>query len=296
MSQLASINRERDQWSAALGVSVDAPAVEVCQAFEQFAHKLAPQDLAGWPMYCLAVSSLPDDYAKAARFRGGWHNARSYFSVSRHLPRDAGYGPCLFVNDLLSHELALQLVTGAQTALARRGEIETIDELLQYVQWRRPIEFLCRVLTHELGHAIEYLVDGEFECMKAVHDRLPIARANLTRNQDAYLAADAATETSRPEPPPPQVDAHGLRFTRIMAHLQYRLSMLGVDAVAHDVAGERFNQRHFAACEVALGNEPYKYIDQSFESILALPFPPEFAACQLKTRSAADADAALARA
>lgn len=270
-----------------MGVAVDAPAVEVCQAFEQFAHKLAPQDLAGWPVYCLPVSSLPEDYTKAARFRGGWHNARSYFSVSRHLPRDAGYGPVLFVNDMQSPEWAMQLATVAQAALERRGETETIEELLDCVPMSKPIEFLCRVLTHELGHAISNLAAGEFECMKAVHDRLPIARANLTRTQDAQLASDAATEASRKEPPPPQVDSHGLPFTRVMAHLQHRLSMLGVDAVAHGVAGERFNQREYTECEASLGSEPQECLEESFKTLLERPMPPAFAACELQPRVAA---------
>ncbi len=170
----------------------------------------------------------------------------AYPAVKTELPEDRGWGVVL---------------------LASSGMLNRIPP--HYVN-----EMLCLILTHELGHALCSLSSFQDwqEALADVAERPAIAAAAAMRF--APMTDPARTEAG------PQLDSHGLNFTRAIAHLDYRLRRAGV--VIDDVAaGKRYGQRDYPDCYAALGGEPASCSEKSFAEILARPLPPAFQECLL---------------
>jgi hypothetical protein len=158
-----------------------------------------------------------------------------------------------------------------------RGEQVDLQELVELAQ-ALPfhLDRFCGRLVHELAHAIDSLADGEFQCWADAIDIRERRVASAGQQFDRLVEYKQSEHVA----PSPQLHCHGLRFTRIMAHLDYRLRGAGVRA-NWDVAGARFNQRPFDDCVAALGDEPARCVNKSFKEILQLPMPSAFAACEL---------------
>jgi hypothetical protein len=273
-----STSTEREQWANHLDVPVDADGPTLCEAFEPFAREvLAPIDLAKWPFYAVAVSTLPADFTTASRHANGWFHTNSYHWVQPYRPRDLGPGPVLFITDIRSPESRRHIAKQMQQRLAERGEHATIDDLLQDVPTAISPESICRTLTHELAHALDNLADGSFsdnlEILDGAANIVGVDRVSnsLDRKFDDLVARKQHEQTA----PPFDRTCHGLRFTRIMAHLDVRLQRHGVQ-VARFFDSENYGLPEFSTCRDALGDEPTRCLDESFVEILDRPLPVAF--------------------
>ena len=270
------------QWEKLLGLPADADSMQVCPAFEKLAIALAPRDLGDLSLYAMPISALPPEFMVASRHTTGWFHNLAYHWARPHLPDDRGSGPTIFVQDIRTEEAARNLAIAAQTVLAVGGEAVEIEELLEFVPPANTIETLCRVLLHELGHALDSLADGDFEMWDYIAELRSHKAPSLKRLDTSARFDDLVSESqSQTVQPPPQLHYHGLRFTRIIAHLDHRLQTAGASGGNYDAAGERFGQREYVDCFDALGNEMAKCRRKSFADILASPMPPAFEKCDL---------------
>ena len=269
------------KWRKLLGVPARADSMQVCKAFERLAVALAPRDLKGLPLYAMPISALPPEFMLASRFTGGWFHVLAYFWARPYLPDDRGPGPTFFVQDIRTEENARSLATAAQTVLTVGGEVVEIEELLEFVPPMNT-ESLCKTLVHELAHALESLADGDWqmwnEIAKIRSRKDPsLKRLDTTANFDELLSR----KQKQTEEGPPRLDCHGLRFTRIICHLDHRLRSVGIDGGDYSAAGECFEQRDYSDCCDALGSELEECHRKSFADILDSPPPPAFEKCSL---------------
>ena len=169
----------------------------------------------------------------------------AYFGIRNELAVDRGPGLVLFVS----------------------------EAMLQRIPSHLAPEVLFWILLHEFGHAICSLASGEFQSWVEM----------LATVQTPKLSAFAANRMSSMTDPAqsdagPQLESHGLTFTRVMAHLDYRLRRAGIESEIA-AAGERYGQRPYRECLVALGDEPARSVDKPFSEIISRELPPEFASC-----------------
>jgi len=270
------------KWSKLLGVPAKANPLQVCKSFEKLAVALAPKDLKGLPLYAMPVSALPAEFVVASRFTGGWYSDLAYHWARPYLPDDRGPGPTFFVNDIMTDESARELATVAQMVLAVGGEHVEIEELLEFVPPIKTIESICQTLVHELAHALESLANGDWQMWCEIASlRSRKGRKKKLLDTSAKFDELVSRSQSQTEKGPPRLDAHGLRFTRIIAHLDHRLQSAGIPSGDYRAAGELFEQRDFSECRDALVNEMEKCHRKSFADILASPMPPAFERCNL---------------
>lgn len=259
---------ESQQWQKLLHLADNASPLEVCRAFDGLAVALAPVDLYNLPFYAMPTSALNDSLQAGSRHTGGWFSTIAYHWCKPFLSVDRGPGPTILVHDVVTPEAARDLAAQAVAVLAASGETATVEEMLAYV--RPPsLESLLGTLTHELAHALESIVTGEFA------ERSDVFEGRAASTMLRRMVARAQVETE----PDPAIDCHGLPFTRIVAHLDYRLRQGGVFSTRLNTAGERYAQRPYSDCYAALGSELAKCRRMSFQEIVALPMPPAFAAC-----------------
>lgn len=271
------------QWCELLEVHPTASAAEICHAFECLAKEvLAPKDLADWPFYAMPTSSLPPRVLAVSPRSLGWYNNWAYLWIRPYLPHDRGAGPCVVVSDKLSDSHALELARRARLAYLAKGEDVSIEELLQYVpqckSLVRTLPQICEILTHELAHAIVSLATGNiFTEFGEFFDTEPA----FARKASSLLDSQAAENKLQQEnDPPPQLERHGLGFTRVVGHLDFRLKTAGVCAGDFRAAGERYRQEEYSVCYAALGDEPSHHCESTFKEILTLPMPLAFKKCK----------------
>lgn len=265
---------EAEQWEKLLQVPADAGSLAVCRAFEQLASTLAPHEFDRRPFYAMPTSALPPKFSEASRYCGGWYSDWCYFWMRASLPDDRGIGPAVVVHDVRNMSETHDYVRSFFVARGEPFTMADIEEVLAELPTVDAIDRLCRILTHELAHAVDSLESGEFDCWLEVVER-PAFTLGIARGLDRTV--ERAQQLTGPEP---YLESHALRFTRIMAHLDYRLRAIGVHAELV-AAGERYGQRSFADCCVALENEPAEFCDKSFAEILSMPMPPAFQECLL---------------
>ena len=275
---------ESAAWCRLLNIPADADALTVCRAFERVAVSLAPIDLDGLPIYAMPASALPPEFTTASRHSGGWYHDMAYHWARQHLPDDHGPGPTVFVKDICNDEAAHNIAIEAQTIYATtRGKRVSIKELLQIILLIPlifPVEAICGTLVHELGHALSSLAEGDWQMWDEVVDMRKQSRIDWSLKQFDQLV-EYEYKQQQDSKSPPQLDSHGLRFTRIICHLDYRLRAAGVCSEHLGAAGERFEQQEYADCYAALGDEPSDCRDESFAEILARPMPAAFMRCSL---------------
>lgn len=269
------VDLESKAWCTLLGVPENASPIEVCAGFERTAPALlAPLELTAFPVYSVATSTLPPRFQVASRGCDGWFSARGYFWLKPHLPVDRGPGFALIVVDGYTIEDAESWARGAVAVYAAKGEVVSVEEMLEYVSSVFSIARLCRILTHECAHAIDSLNSGEFcDWMEALGGWKPAEQAAAN-----YFDRNAERLLNFPPADKPDPISHGLRFTRILAHLDFRLRRAGVHA-GRMVTSRNYGLAPYADCYEALSTEPAKFGNRSFADILARPMPPAFAAC-----------------
>lgn len=269
---------ESQQWCNALRIRSDAKPLDICRAFERTASTLlAPTDLAAWPFYAMPTSVLPPKFLEASRHCGGWFNHLSYFWLREYLPNDRGPGLAVVVNDVRTPEDAHNLARAAQSLYAAQGEVVSIEELLEFVPPMDTVSAICRILNHELAHLLDCLASGEWQdWIETFGDVIwrPSVVAGVARRFDELASCRDRQEVV----PPPNLDQHGLRFTRIVCHLDYRLRRAGV-YMERPLSTEFYGQLPYSRCYSALQKEMAAYCQKGFRQIISLSLPPAFAKC-----------------
>ncbi len=265
---------ESNEWCKLLGLAADATPLEICAEFEKLAVALAPLDFDKLPFYAMPTSSLPPKFIQAQRDCMGWYHSLLFHWIRPCLPEYRGIGPAVVVVSEIEPAQRKQIVREIERICRDRGRELPSDESIDSVfDELVSLESLCGILVHELEHAIDGLAAGEW------YDAVVAYRGGAAR---PVFETMIERETARTEPLPPQLDCHGLRFTRIVCHLDFRLRQAGVRSSRFSCAGKKYGIADYDTCYAALGDEMAMYAATSFESILALPMPPDFAACALE--------------
>jgi hypothetical protein len=268
---------EREQWARLLEVAPDAPASEICAKFRHLAEAyLAPLDCV-FPIYPLPTSVLPDDFTKASRFCGGWYGgAWVYYKARKHIRPDRGPGQVLIVVDQKHEDECQRIAKAAQAIFAQRGETVELNELLEFIPRTAPIDVLCRVLVHELAHAI--LGVGEFYEWVQIFEESESTIVSTCLNAALNIAVERKNQQRDYEY---DSSSHGECFARVVCHLDSRLRAVGVHMKGKVFESERYGlapyEKLYAALEPEFGQH-----DARFATILSTPAPPAFEQCVVR--------------
>jgi hypothetical protein len=216
---------------------------------------------------------------RASRHCGGWFSCQAYFWVRNYLPIDRGPGLAFVVRDFRNAELDDNLVSIAQKHLEASGESISLEELSNELLQYFTFEGFCRTAIHELAHGLTAIALGwfqeemEFMCELLQHPGTSQRTADYLSKSLSKLTAKRDLEFQ-----PPEIDLtwHDSNFTRIMAHLDFRMRTLG--AVLGDLEKTtRYGQQSYAQCFAAIQEECRECKSMAFRDIMQRPVPAEFA-------------------
>jgi hypothetical protein len=213
---------------------------ELCSKAEALCRQIAPRDLDGVPLYIVPLSKVPAGLSGISQFDG-------YTSISLDLymkgvigPAWKGRGPCMCIHDILP--------TGEMNAI----DVETAFN---------------GIVVHELGHIL--------------------GRSMLFEERDdsdqAAIAAEATkfgADVNGPFPPMQRLVpfyGHGAIYIRAILHLCYRAAKVGMGVSPSEVyLANGYSLSRTIQYRTALGAEPRRMVDASFEEICNTPYPKAF--------------------
>jgi hypothetical protein len=270
---------ESEQWVALLGVRPDSESLTLSSAHEKLAKKLAPRDLQSIPVYCVPTSILSDELRRASRHTGGWFHCHAYFWLRNFLPVDRGPGLAFVVRDFRDLTLDENLVSIAQKHLKARGEAISVEELSKELLSYMAFLFFCRTAIHELAHGLAAIASGCFQEEMEFMGEL-LQRSGTSQRTSDFLSNSlsrlAAKKDLQGQPPEINLTSHDSNFTRIVAHLDFRLQKVGV--VSRELEETtRYGQLPYAQCFEAIREECRECESLTFRDIMRRPVSPEFA-------------------
>lgn len=204
---------------------------------EHLCRAIATLDLAGWPLYIVPQSRLPDELGGKAVCDGFTCPRLDLYLREVIGPAWQGRGPCMVIGD-----------TG----------FEPLDALDAQCH-------LLAVVLHELAHILERPADADED----------VDRAKLIF--ESLCVGHAVSQETLPDKTAPPFHGHGLRFIRAALHLQYRAKTTGVLVpLSGYCAGRQYGLSHPNRYRQALGKEPARLAGRPIRDILRASYPRAF--------------------
>jgi hypothetical protein len=207
---------------------------------------LVPWDFYGLPLYIGMQSELPPTF-HATKHCLGFVSPSLDEMFKPHLgTRYTGRGPAVFLADLVVEErLVRERVFGRRATVRFFDTLVTtaIHEVAHILEWRRPF---CGGYSPD---GISDLTQAVMEFLDSDEERQRVARVPHA--------------------------GHEWAFIRNCVHLNFRAACGGVRVRSDELAGgDHYGLSSFTDYRRALGNEPERMIDASFQEIREEP-PPE---------------------
>jgi hypothetical protein len=219
---------------------VGPAAADLCEWAEDLCRRVAPNDLAGLPLYVVAQSAIRETFGEARATYGYTLSRLDLILRDQIGPAWQGRGPCIVVSDL---------------ALA--------EDFGDFV----PTNFLATAL-HELAHVFErgmtFAEEPELSTARLIFDGLVVARA----------MDEPVPNTERPQ----RFLQHDDRFLRAVLHMRHRANGLGVHLGRdHILPADQLMLYSVGRYRAALDDELDRFIGLGIRTILSMAPPPPFA-------------------
>lgn len=227
-------------------ISVGDSLDELLRKAADMTRALAPDDLRGLPVYIIAKSRLPREFAALEQF--GWTSPILDTVLQPHIRQWQGRGPAMVVCD----DRIRATVDAAEAA-----------DVARFLFVR---QFITTAI-HEAAHVLE----------RAFPYGPVMPETDVPQMSVRMIEALSGPAYSGPKSPVPY-NMHEWPFIRVCSHLAYRAQQMEVGWLDSPAlaAGETYSLSPFSAYVAALGDEPERMRDASFADIRATAPPPEF--------------------
>jgi hypothetical protein len=227
-----------DQQNAPVA-NVGPPVADLCRRANDLCRRVAPDDLAGLPLYVLAQSAIRDTLGEARQTYGYTLSRLDLILRDQIGPAWQGRGPCIVCNDIAMREDLGPFLTPT---------------------------FLANSL-HELAHVLERGMTFEDQ-PEVCSDRLMF---------DGLVVAHAMNEPVPATHARQRFLQHDDRFLRAILHLRHRAGRLGVHLapgmIVPDTQPMLWSPSRY---RIALGDEPDRLRDVPIRTILLMDPPADF--------------------